>query len=374
MVRLAMYEAHDPHVAHVWRALEAAASRSYFLTWAWVENWLACVPREHAPALVVVEDAAGRALAACFVGKRRTRRHGIARTARYLNTTGCERCDDLCIEHNGVLRAADAPGLAALVESLPDDWDELFVPAIDRDELGSLAPLAGRFDVRVVRELATPFVDLALVRGAGDYAAVLDPGTRVQVHRTQAALGALTLEVAEDERTALALHDELLAMPDRRGSAFGDPWYTQLHGRLVATRLRHGEIALYRVRAGGRTLGVLYGFIHAGRIAIYQAGFARSADPHVKPCFATHLAAVEHSARAGLATYDLLADPARTKHALATGESRQLWLRVQRQLARFTLEDRLGGIRHAISSWRHRSARPAGRPSRRRAAGVPSRA
>src|SRR5262245_21707951 len=49
-----------------WRSLEAEARPTYFLTWGWIENWLACLPRDNAPPMVVVRHQ-DKPVAACFL-------------------------------------------------------------------------------------------------------------------------------------------------------------------------------------------------------------------------------------------------------------------------------------------------------------------
>ena len=350
MTELAVIDPFDPSVERIWRRLEVAASPSYFLSWGWVANWLACVPREHAPNLAVWSED-GEPIAACFLGERDVR----GSTVLYLNTTGDELCDDLCIEHNGVLRAQSSPvPLAELVAHLPDDWNELLLPAIDRSALAELGTLGDNFEVTIAREESAPYVDLDLVRGVeGGYVSLLAPATRAQLSRSQSEVGPITLERATDERTAHAYYDELLSLSERRGHAFAEPWYLTVHRRLIATRFRHGEIQLLRVRAGGTTIGCIYGFAYAGRIAVYQTGLERFADPHVKPDFLCHAAAIEQAAQLGFSVYDLLARDARRTQVLSTGDTRQLWIRVRH----------LRGWKDAIAGWRHRRT-DAGLPTR----------
>src|SRR5207247_1496518 len=75
-------------------------------------------------------------------GRRRVRRNLVMTSnAFYFNATGSQRHDEVCIEHNGMLAGPDtARSLAGVLELLPDEWDELFLPALDRyafDDLGA---------------------------------------------------------------------------------------------------------------------------------------------------------------------------------------------------------------------------------------------
>lgn len=352
-------DASDPRVESTWRALEAQASPVYFLTWGWVENWLASLPPDERPPLaVIVQD--GIPIAACFLGRRRLRRHVLMTTnARFFNATGSPRHDEICIEHNGLLAApGTGRSLAELLELLPDDWDELYLPAVDRyafDDLG--APASLRYHVRIDRESVAPFVDLDAVRGVdGNYVALLGSSTRTQLRRTRRVLGDLEVEVAVDHAHALDIWREMLDLHRARwvargeAGAFADPWFEAFHRRLIAQRLAHGEIQLVRVRAGSSTIGCLYNLVANGRVLFYQCGLAQFDDPHVKPGYVCHAAAIEYNALAGHAIYDLLGGGGRYKQNLSTGAARLVWLRVQRPLARFRIEDRVRTWKRALAA------------------------
>jgi CelD/BcsL family acetyltransferase involved in cellulose biosynthesis len=367
MTELLLFEPFDPRVEQIWRRLEVEAKPAFFLSWGWIENWLACLPRADLPPLAVIMDG-DAPVAAFFLGKRRMRRQGLGRSVLFFNTTGDERVDDVGIEHNGLLRVPSSHvTLETVIGHLPAGWDELFLPAVDRATLSELGSLGERYQVRIDREATAPCVDLELARTIeGGYLELLAPATRAQIHRSHREVGALAVEVAGDDGHARDIFDELLRLHVRhaRSNAFANPWLERFHRRLIETRLRHGEIQLVRVRASDTTIGCLYNFVYGGRVVVYQSGFEQFADPQVKPGFVCHIAAIEHGAASGMAIYDLLAGDAGYKHRLSTGETRLLWLRVQRKLARFTLEHHLKGWKRALASWRQR----------RIDAGVPSRA
>jgi CelD/BcsL family acetyltransferase involved in cellulose biosynthesis len=357
---------YDPHaqigeVEAIWRALEAQARPSYFLTWGWIANWLACLPRDEAPSLAVLVDG-GAPIAAGFLGARRVRRHRVVPSrALYLNATGVAAHDEICVEHNALLCApAHHVRIAELIASLPTDWDELFLAAIDRDafpDLGAAVELERLgVRVRVDREVASPFVDLERVRATpGGYLALLGPGTRAQIRRARRAVGTIDVEVASDWRQARSIYEELVFLHERswraRGQAgsFADPWFVHFHERLIDARFRAGDIQLVRLRAGSTTIGCLYGLVANGRVLFYQSGLGAFADPHVKPGYLCHAAAVEHAASAGHAVYDLLGGDARYKRCLATDESNLSWIRIQRPRLRFAVEDWLRRWKHALA-------------------------
>ena len=347
-MKLELVDSYSSHVEATWRFLEEQARPVYVLTWGWMENWLACLPRAEAPQLAILEHD-GAPIAACFLGRRRLLRHAIVPSrALYLNATGHRDFDELCLEHNALLTTPAHPvSLAMLVQQLPDTWDELYLPACEADAIAALAAggLAADLRVRIEREVANHHVELAKVREQG-YIPLLGSSTRAQMRKAQRAAGEVTVEVACDEREANDIYDELVFLHQRswrmRGhpGAFADPWFDRFHRRLIAKRFRHGDIQLVRVRNRDLTIGCLYNFVSAGRVLFYQCGFGSSADRHLRPGYLCHALAIEHCAKAGLDIYDLLAGDARYKQSLATAQTRLVWARVQRKQLWFALEDR----------------------------------
>jgi CelD/BcsL family acetyltransferase involved in cellulose biosynthesis len=338
-VRLELVDPHSPRVERVWNSL---ACPSYFLSWGWVENWLACLPREVTPPLAIWNSGA----TAAFLARRlAVRHHVVASRALHLNVTGVPRFDELWIEYNGV--AGAEPTLAELVAELPRGWDELVLPGVRAEAFGGMAAGdRGGYRVVVARHVPAYYVDLARVR-AGGFLPLLSGQTRSQIRRAQKTAGPLEVEVAGDVRRAIAIYDELSELHGvqwrAKGmvGAFADPWFDRFHRRLVATRFAAGEIQLVRVRAGGTTLGCLYNLVWQGRVLQYQTGLRMTDDARAKPGFVCHTAAIEHSAAAGLAVYDLLAGDMRYKKSLSTGLDWLSWCVVQRPRLRFALEDRL---------------------------------
>ncbi|HEY5923519.1 MAG TPA: GNAT family N-acetyltransferase [Kofleriaceae bacterium] len=348
---LELIDARDAHVERIWRALEAHTQSSYFLSWGFIENWLAALPADELPSLAVIADR-GEPAAAFFLAQRRVRRNLLMTSnALYFNATGSPKYDELAIEHNGMLAAPGARrSLAGVLDLLPSDWDDVFLPSIDRyafDDLGAgSAPLAARYKVRIEREATAPFVDLDAVRSVdGGYDALLPTSTRTQLQRARGLIGGIDLEVAADRQHAMDIYGELLRLHARRWAArglrgaFADPTVERFHRQLIGNRLAHGEIQLMRIKSGETTLGCLYNFVHRGRVVFYQCGLATLDDPHIKSGYLCHAAAIEYNALAGHSFYDLLGGQAKYKDNLATGANRRVWLRVQRPLARFSLED-----------------------------------
>ncbi len=347
-MRLELLDPYAPEAARIWSELPA---RSFFTSWGWMENWLACLPADRAPRMAVLHD--GAPVAACFLGRRFELRRTVIPTRGYhLNTTGVHRLDDILVEYNGMV-GRDLP-LARFIEILPEPWDELLLPALDETAFGGVREETHRgWRSRIERRVPVFTVDLATVRRGG-YLEQLSGSTRSQVRRAQRLAGTLQLEIAGDEAHAIAIYDELCALHTAQWrakgqpGAFADPWFDRFHRRLISERFRAGEIQLVRVRAAGATIGCLYNFIWRDRVLQYQTGLAMSADSRHKPGYVCHTAAIEHAARAGLEVYDFLAGDHRYKRSLSTGSGWLLWCKVQRVKLRFTLEDQLVKLARAI--------------------------
>ncbi|MBE7478452.1 MAG: GNAT family N-acetyltransferase [Polyangiaceae bacterium] len=355
---LCQIESGSSRARELWCGLTPRAQPQYFTSWPFVETWLDALPAAVRPPLYALLRG-DQTVALFFLGARRVVRHRLLPSrARYLNTTGDPRYDELTLEHNALLCEPGAElGLREWIELLPGAWDELFLPALSRDGFPGRAldePLgAGR--VVIERRVESPYVDLGRVRAAaGGYLALLGSSTRAQIRRAERGYGEIEVNVAESAAAAREVFAELVELHQRawnaRGQpgAFSDPWFLGFHRELIERRLPHGEIQLMRVRSARATIGCLYNFVWQGRVLFYQSGLASEEDPRKKPGYVCHARAVSFNARAGHDVYDFLGGDARYKQNLATGSTTLIWARVQRPLMRFALEQRLRDLHRAL--------------------------
>lgn len=345
-------------IRDVWCGLEATSRPSYFLSWGWVETWLDALPPS-APITLYVARRAGAPIAAFFLGARTQWRHRVLPSRGFhLNQTGDAAYDEICIEYNGMVHNGQPPPFTEIMAHLPDDWDELYLPALDADDALATSLVAdhARLRLRVDGRTPSPMVDLDKVRGSGDYLKILGGNTRSQIRRAQKLYGArgkLALEVAASPAQALGFFDELVALHRRswaergQGGAFL-PFVHAFHKRLIEQRFASGEIQVLRIRAGDTTVGCLYNLISRGTVAFYQSGLAVETDGKLKPGLVCHALAVAHDAAAGHRWYDFLGGGSRYKQSLSTDARNLIWLRLQKPRLRFTLEDVAHGVRKRV--------------------------
>lgn len=347
----------------IWEGLAAESKATYFLSWPWVENWVATLPPTTNLELLVLMQG-GSPVVAGFLGRRAILRNRVIPSrAVFLNATGLAEFDEICVEHNAWLTNGDL-GLRDVLDAMPFAWDELFLDAMDAVPDGNASRAPEWPTLLKVRERRPCYVvDLEKVRATQDleYLTLLGGDLRSQIKRSYKlyqARGPITVEVASRPDHAREIFDELVALHQttwrRRGKpgAFAASYFVRFHRRLIESRLGHGEIQLMRVRAGASTLGCLYNFVWNGTVSFYQSGVAYEADNRLKPGLLCHVEAVRHNARAGQQVYDFLAGDARYKRGLATDARELVWATVQRPRLRFLAEDCARTVRDAVRQHR----------------------
>jgi CelD/BcsL family acetyltransferase involved in cellulose biosynthesis len=203
-------------------------------------------------------------------------------------------------EHNGILCADDSEpavydALLAWFGGLRGEADELhFSGWLVR------LPEAALAAHRLMRyEIAKPSysVDLGLLATSdGVLDPVLSANARQQLHRALRnfeAQGPLQLREAATEAEAQSWFTGLKALHcaswERRGIAhsFGGGFFEKFHRRLIERHFAEGAVQLVEARAGERVIGYLYNFHRDGRVYAYQSGFD-DADPRERPGVVTH--------------------------------------------------------------------------------------
>jgi CelD/BcsL family acetyltransferase involved in cellulose biosynthesis len=349
-----------------WTELEPRADGGFYLGWHWIGAMLA----ESAIApLVVVARAGGCPVAlGLFHPSRQRRLGGLLRSRRLcLNETGDPVRDAPYIEYNGFLvdrayGAALEQRLVAFVAGeegvqagLPE-WDEIRFAGVP-ERYRRFAAATG-LAVRLVAAAGTARVDLQAIRASGrPYPQHLSANTRHQLRRAMrgyARHGPLALDAAGTVGEAHAYLDALAALHQaywtRRGrpGAFAHPYMAAFHRRLIASALPRGAVELLRLRAGARTIGYLYNFIHRGWVGAYCSGFAYDDDPKLKPGYVGYALCVDRHLAAGSLVLDFLAGDGRYKTSLGRAAAPLFHFDLQRPRPLLRLEAWLRGLRNRL--------------------------
>ena len=340
-------------IERTWKEFESDKT-PYFLSWGWVEHWLSSLPKELELHLAVVYEN-GFSVLAFFICKKLVTRHNIMRNKTYyLNATGVETFDQLCIEYNSILMKPDVfVSLHDLLDLLPGDWDEFCLPGVAANSFpgNRLKQPCLPYTVHIENESPSPYVDLDAVSNAtGGYLSLLGSKTRYNINRSYRvynAFGEVTCEVADSVENALEIFEEMVELHqqtwEKRGEvgAFSSEFFYLFHKGLISKRFEYGEIQLIRTFYDERTIGCLYNFVWNGKVYSYQSGFKYDSDNRLKPGLVTFHEAINHNATKGNIIFDFLGGNALYKECLSTNNNQLIWARVQKPLVKFKLEESL---------------------------------
>lgn len=340
-----------PQWQHTWEKAQNGQPFSYFLSWPWISHWLHHLPAEVELYRAQICSSSGSAI--CFLGHSQQRRWRIIHSDSYhLHYCGCAPYDNLTLEYNQIpVQQPDPAMITALLEALPESWDELHLPALDaRTFPGNCLPrILSGYKVLIHDRVPSYRVDLREVgTSVEEYLKHLSTNTRGQIHRAMKKLkrrGELKLEVASSLTEGLTIYDDLMFMHqqywNQRGlpGAFSADWFIDFHRSLIHERFASGELQLIRVLCGGKTIGCLYNFLHQGNVLYYQSGFDYPQFGDCRPGFVCHALAIAFNAAAGHQSYDFLAGNSQYKKSLGTNANEMIWCTIQKPRLRFYLEN-----------------------------------
>jgi CelD/BcsL family acetyltransferase involved in cellulose biosynthesis len=307
-----------PALRTTWHALERRAQHSFFQSW----TWMGCLAEARFRAPLLAEMTEGDRTVGLALFSRRRGWDGVERL--FLHESGSAELDCPYIEQNGVLAEAgrEAEVTAACFAALRGR--RIVVSGAD--------PALAGYHHRVLRDQPAWYADL----DRPDVLATLSANTRQQIRRSDryfARAEGLRLARAGTVAEGLAMLDEMAVLHQAswraRGKpgSFAEPFFRRFHQALIAEGLPRSEVALLRASAGERVIGILYNFVHGGRMLAYQSGLAFEPDvAQAKPGLTVHHLAMRYAVEQGLTVYDFLAGDARYKRSLSNASYRQVWV------------------------------------------------
>jgi CelD/BcsL family acetyltransferase involved in cellulose biosynthesis len=363
-------------VVPYWESLwHRSTSQSPFLHPAWVEAWLETFgPSLQPVGLLATTEAGDDALGCCIMTRRVEYVRGMPVRRVYLNTAGENAADDVCVEYNDILARPEykAEFVAQLIARLKQSRVDQFVVSGVHD-LETVNLLRSEWaSATTCAPSNAPYVDLASIRRRhNDYERELSSNTRTQVRRSrkliEAESGAIQVERADTVSQGLEFLQELADLHQLRWTAKGEagafhsPRFSAFHRRLVERLLPLGGVDLLRIRAGERTVGILYNYVVQRKVFFYQSGFMYSSNNRVKPGLVTHTEAINYYLGRGFDEYDFLAGDSQYKQSLGNAERQMQWLTFDGDTLRVRFMSRLKTGR----SWARRLASEVSRFRRR---------
>ena len=179
-------------LGRAWSDLQRRARHSFFTSWGWMKCWLACLPDDVQPQVLMAKSGDEIVGLSLLCRRLNRRRKVLIADGLFLNETGNEELDELTIEHNGLLvdsSQAIEISRACLTFLLEQhsEWDELHFSGIDEhDPLTAMInePPLG-IECQLFKETTFETVNLAALRESGaDYLSKLSSNTRQQVRRS----------------------------------------------------------------------------------------------------------------------------------------------------------------------------------------------
>lgn len=331
-----------------WEILFEQSHASFFLSPEWVETWLEIFGGQLEPEILVFE-LEGKTVGACLLVHRIFWRKCVPMRRVYLNCAGEAETDGTCIQYNRLmcLLGYELGVSAALRRYLGKGaWDEFMLDGTEeQDGIQRLRDGAFRMEVS---QRPSWYVDLAVLRSNGiSYENILSYNVRYQVRRCirmyQESSGPVSIQSPVDAAEANRFLADLAKLHQKSWLARGKPGvfaseqFRKFHQRLIQRVFPKDRAHLLRVMAGDQTIGLLYGFLYAGRICLYQSGFAYpQGDNRIKPGLVTHFLAIDHylNDRPDVLEYDFLAGDSQYKRSLGKSQRMIEWTAVQRPTVR----------------------------------------
>jgi CelD/BcsL family acetyltransferase involved in cellulose biosynthesis len=338
------------------RLAQRTAPNSFFLSQDWVETWIH-IFGSRANVSVVLFASQEQPVGACLLAETNHNCGLIPLKRISLNAAGENPKDSTYIEFNNLLCFPGWEQAVAdrLAEYLMDrEWDEFaldgFVPGVGYE---ALKRAFARFKLEEDQQ-PSYYVDLsALRRGGRSYDGMLTSHRRKAIRQSirayAKAAGPLRLEAAQNVEAAVQMFEELARLNCRRlslrrhHSVFESPVFRAFHEKLIQQCFPEGSVELLRLEAGGRTIGILYNFVWAGKVYFYQCGFDYTNHARLSPGIVTLAHAVQHYIDAGYDDFDFLSGEASYKRMLSTGSRDLVWAVFRRP----NLRVRIGGAARA---------------------------
>lgn len=348
-------------IEEVWLSLQCRAGHSFFLSWSWIENWLATLEKNDFPDLMVLLNNE-EPISACFLSLRKEVQHKIVyRLRAYVNTTGNEELDTLVLEYNDAIGGHLASLLTGIVNSPEyNRVEELHLNLLTERAFSNLEVPKG-YCIEESSAVPCYFVELEKIQDLDeDYLAQLSANQRRQIKQSldyYTRNGDITIKEAADKQEACSMFNKLEQLHQNKWNskgkkgAFSSAYFDKFHKRLIESRFDEGEIQLLEVTAGEECIGYLYNFVYNNQVLYYQSGFNFGENNKARPGIVSHYQAIIHNLKLGRETYNFLAGESQYKRNLATNHESLYTVSVTRNSVKSQVERTILGYGRKMRKW-----------------------
>lgn len=344
-----------------WKALEQTAEANFFLSWAWVSNWLSV----YRPNVSVLKVYCAELLVGLVIAtEAKSRRHHVMTfNSIQFQETGDPEKDQIWIEYNGVLSAREHERavITAVLSAL-----DIFFPAMDELVVGAVNE---KFYAQLKENTLQPVYEIWRSSGYGvnlrqlknngqPYLASLSKNTRHQISRSirlyeeQGSLVLVKAQTAEEANSVFRAMAPLHIQRWGRGkgqSGFANQWFVNFHEQLIVDGFSKGIVDLLKIEVAGNAIAYLYCFKWLGTVYFYLMSTVQERDNKLKPGLVAHALAIEHYMGEGCyEKYDFMGGNERYKQSLADETEQFYRIRMSKRNWKFLIESSLREWKHQL--------------------------
>ncbi|KMT64631.1 GNAT family N-acetyltransferase [Catenovulum maritimum] len=304
-------------LSELWRAVESTADNSFFISWAWISNWINTIPD---PVYLLKYMESG-SLSLGILCHQKT----FLSSTYLLNKTGSKAKDQIWIEHNALLHGPSFPKHINLLKHFSEGKikSSLVIGVSQSDYLSRFDTLG--YIARCVWR--APSYSKKLTKNCQDYDYLLNTfskNTKTQIKRSYkyiSSLGEVELRRATSQTEALVIFKKIAGLHKNKwgdSSGFSNPYFVKFHTQLVKAQCELGLVDLVSLELDGKMVAGLYNFVYKDKAYFYLSGIDYSiSDNKFKPGLLIHTLIMQQYAKDNIAEYDFMAGEARYKKSLA---------------------------------------------------------
>jgi len=344
-------------IADHWKKIKADDSPSYFISWSWMDVWSKLVLPKSELYLFRCKDG-DKTVAMCFLSPtERTRAYGFVNSRQLHINELITQEFDMVAQYNDLMVDPDYrkqawETLFKCLEQFPTQWDETIIRSAPLETLREInQQLPTDYRLHIDRKNNIWRVNIG--DECNDMETLISrfkSKSRRQLKRSIKEIkkhyGEINIELAEDLNSAkrylkdMAVYHEARWEKAGQKGVFAHKTWQKFHNALIDRNFSNGEVLLFRISAGEKVLGYVYGHRIGDVALLQQTGFMHSEISNVRPGYVSHLFCMLKCAELGLSYYDFLPDDGRSyKRYFCESSGNVFTVRIQQKRLHFWLEN-----------------------------------